>query len=110
MNKRKLSIGAIASAIAVGAYYVVVGGGALGQTKAYNYMGECSILLSSKSPDEIRLFLEKIKNNENLIKYSDASAGTVAIMAGAKEVKNIGMGTPLKMCAEELQNRLDKMK
>ena len=110
MDKRKLSISAIAIAIGAGTYYLVVGGGALGQTKAYNYLGECSVLLSSKSPSEISLFLEKVKNNENFIKYSDVSAKTIAIVAGAKEVKNIGMGTPLKMCVEELQNRLDKMK
>ena len=109
MNK-KLGIGSVVIAVLLGIYYIFVGGGSFGQAKAYNYIGECSTLLSSNNANEIELFLRKVKENESLIKYSDVSAKTIAIAAGAKESKNIGMGVPLKMCIEELKKRLNSLK
>jgi hypothetical protein len=109
MNK-KLTIGTVVVGVFLVAYYVFVGGGAFWQTKAYSYTGECTALLNSKDADELELFLKKVKENESLVKYSDISAKTIAMTAGATDSKNIGMGVPLKMCIEELKKRLHSIR
>jgi len=109
MNK-KFGIGTVVGAGILVIYYIFVGGGAIGQSKAYSYVGECTALLNSNNASEIELFLKKVKENETLVKYSDVSAKTVAIAAGAKDIKNIGMGVSLNMCIEDLKKRFHSLR
>jgi hypothetical protein len=116
----------IKSALVGGALGLAVGGGIYGlymkalapaafsEASAYGLIGKCVELNTNKTmipvrEKEIESFLNSVEKKSPEIFKADAVVTGVAIAAGERDIP-AGMGTPLRMCIQDLKKSLENAK